>query len=90
MNINLTPELEQLVHSRVKSGRYNSASEVVREALRIMEQKDEVRTIQLAALRSRMDQSLAEADRCETTDGELFMRSLIDDLDGREAKRKVG
>jgi len=55
-----------------------------------MEQKDEVRTIQLAALRSRMDHSLAEADRCETTEGELFMQSLIDDLDGREAKRKVG
>lgn len=33
MNVSLTPELEQFVQSRVESGRYNSASEVVREAL---------------------------------------------------------
>jgi hypothetical protein len=39
MNVHLTPELEQLVHSKVESGRYNSASEVVRDALRLMEQR---------------------------------------------------
>lgn len=33
MNISLTPELEKFVNAKVKSGRYNSASEVVREAL---------------------------------------------------------
>ena len=47
MNVQLIPELEQLVQTKVQSGRYNSASEVVREALRIMEQRDEVRSIQL-------------------------------------------
>ena len=36
MNINLTPQLEQLVRSKVTTGLYNSASEVVREALRLM------------------------------------------------------
>ncbi len=40
MNVHLTPELEQLVQTKVQSGRYNSASEVVREALRLMEQRD--------------------------------------------------
>ena len=34
MNVNLTPELVKFVHKRVKAGRYNSASEVVRDALR--------------------------------------------------------
>ena len=45
MNIHLTPELEQMVQRKVKTGRYNSASEVVREALRMMEQRDEYRAI---------------------------------------------
>jgi antitoxin ParD1/3/4 len=40
MNIHLTRELEQLVQNKVQSGRYNSASEVVREALRLMEERD--------------------------------------------------
>ncbi len=34
MNVSLTPDLEQLIHQKVESGRYPSASEVVREALR--------------------------------------------------------
>lgn len=43
MNVHLTAELEQMVQAKVKSGRYNSASEVVREALRLMEERDAVR-----------------------------------------------
>ena len=37
MNVNLTPQLEELVRSKVASGLYTSVSEVVREALRLME-----------------------------------------------------
>ncbi len=55
MNIHLTPELEQFVHAKVQSGRYDSASEVVREALRLMAERDELRAIQIQEFRSRMD-----------------------------------
>jgi antitoxin ParD1/3/4 len=51
MNINLTPQLEELVRSKVTSGLYNSASEVVREALRLMEREDQLRAAALAQLR---------------------------------------
>jgi len=88
MNVQLTPELEQLVKEKVQSGRYNSASEVVREALRLMEQRDELRTVQLQQLRNRIDKGLAEAGR--SADGETFMQGLIDDLDIRDAKRNAG
>jgi antitoxin ParD1/3/4 len=37
MNVSLTPELEEFVSAKVQSGRYNSASEAVREALRLLE-----------------------------------------------------
>ena len=90
MNVHLTAELEQLVQAKVRSGRYNSASEVVREALRLMEQKDEVRSIQLQELRSRIDNGLRQADRSEGADGDEFMRQMIEDLDTREVKRKAG
>ncbi len=52
LNVNLTPKLEQLVRQKVSSGRYNSASEVVREALRIMETQDELRLLKLEQLKS--------------------------------------
>lgn len=87
MNVSLTPELERLVHTKVQSGRYNSASEVVREALRIMEQRDEARLIQLQELRSRMDRALGESARGEGADGEEFMQGMIDELDAKHGRK---
>ena len=48
MNVSLTTELEKFVSAKVESGRYNSASEVVREALRLLEEHDQARSVQLA------------------------------------------
>ena len=50
LNVNLTPQLEELIRRKVSSGRYNSASEVVREALRLMEAQDEIRALKLVQL----------------------------------------
>jgi antitoxin ParD1/3/4 len=58
LNINLTPQLEKLVRQKVDSGRYNSASEVVREALRLMETQNELHALQLERLRSEIRQGL--------------------------------
>ena len=51
MNVNLTPQLEELVRSKVNSGMYTSASEVVREALRLMDEQDRLRQAKLNELR---------------------------------------
>ena len=52
MNVNLTPQLEELVRNKVASGLYSSASEVVREALRLMDDQDRLRNATLDRLRS--------------------------------------
>lgn len=51
MDVNLTPQLEEMVRSKVASGLYTSASEVVREALRLMDAQDRVREAKLEQLR---------------------------------------
>lgn len=51
MSVNLTPQLEELVREKVSSGMYNSASEVVREALRLLQEQDDVREARLGQLR---------------------------------------
>ena len=58
MNVSLTPELDQYVAEKVASGRYTSASEVVREALRLLEERDQSREAQLAAFQHQLDQRL--------------------------------
>jgi antitoxin ParD1/3/4 len=60
MHISLTPKLEQLVREKVDAGLYNNASEVVREALRLMQEYDEVRRMKLERLRTEL--AKGEAD----------------------------
>ena len=58
MNVNLTPQLEELVRSKVNSGMYSSASEVVREALRLMDEQDRLRQAKLEELRRELRKGL--------------------------------
>jgi antitoxin ParD1/3/4 len=51
MNISLTPKLEDFVRTKVKTGDYNNASEVVREALRVLKEREADRKVQLGALK---------------------------------------
>ena len=62
MNVSLTPELEQLVNEKVESGRYTSASEVIREALRLLEEQDQIKQQRLAQVRDKIDRGLQQLD----------------------------
>ncbi|HIK15200.1 MAG TPA: type II toxin-antitoxin system ParD family antitoxin [Leptolyngbyaceae cyanobacterium M33_DOE_097] len=72
MNVSLTPELEQFVHEKVKSGRYLSASEVVREALRLLEERDRLYQAKLAELQQHLAIGIEQADRGELIDDDVF------------------
>ena len=70
MNVSLTTQLEHFVNTKVRSGRYNSASEVVREALRLLQDHEKARALQLKSFRSEVDRRLASLERGEGVDGE--------------------
>ena len=69
MNVSLTPELEMMVQNKVRSGLYTSQSEVVREALRLLVDQDEIRSAHLKRLQAALVQGLAQADGGELLDG---------------------
>ena len=56
MNINLTPKLEEFIQQKVTSGNNNNASEVVRESLRVLEERDQEREAKLAGLRQALQE----------------------------------
>lgn len=58
-NVHLTPELERFARQCVVDGRYNNVSEVVRSALRLLQEVEEQRRQFTATL----DEAMAEADR---------------------------
>jgi antitoxin ParD1/3/4 len=80
MNVSLTPQLEQFVREKVDSGRYLSASEVVREGLRLLEERDRVYQARLADLQKEITIGVEEADRGELFDGEEVMQELYEEL----------
>lgn len=85
MNVSLTPELDNFVAGKVESGRYNSASEVVREALRLLEEHDRARSAQLAAFNKELEARLASLDRGEHVDPEKARERL--EQKSRERRR---
>lgn len=69
-NVNLTDELDRFVLKKVKSGRYENASEVVRAALRTLEREERQYEAKLAALRAAID----EGDASGIAEGDVFTR----------------
>src|SRR5205809_8073144 len=67
MNVSLTAELESLVNKKVKSGLSNSASEVVREALRLLKEQDELKRIRYQELKADIKSAVGQMDRGEFT-----------------------
>jgi antitoxin ParD1/3/4 len=62
MNVSLSPQLEAMVKDKVASGRYTSASEVVREALRLMEQRDQLSAMRLQQLQQDIQEGLVSGE----------------------------
>jgi antitoxin ParD1/3/4 len=65
MNVSLTKELEQLVNQKVKSGLYQTASEVVREGLRLLDERDRLYQLRLKDLRKDIKKGADQLDRGE-------------------------
>jgi antitoxin ParD1/3/4 len=69
-NVNLTDELDSFVATKVKSGRYENASEVVRAGLRTLEREEQQYAAKLAALRV----AVGEGDASGIAKGNVFRR----------------
>ena len=70
MNVSLTPELESFVTAKVGSGLYGSQSEVVREGLRLLMERDRMMEARLKDLRAEIAEGVDQARRGELIPGE--------------------
>jgi antitoxin ParD1/3/4 len=84
MNVSLTPALEKLVQQKVESGRYRSASEVVREALRLMEEHDQIQNLHKDEIRKKIAAGMASLRAGRSVDGEAVFDRLEAELGAAE------
>jgi antitoxin ParD1/3/4 len=85
MNVSLTPQLKALVQSKVKSGMFGSASEVIRHSLRLFKQEEEAR---MKKLREDVLEGFAQVERGEYIEvDENSRKQFLDDIKARGRKR---
>lgn len=85
MHVSLTPTLEDLVRQKVESGLYNNASEVVREALRLMAEQDQVYQLKLERLRGALEAGEASGP-AKAFDFDTFMHELDEEANESAAR----
>lgn len=76
MNISLTPELTAFIQSQVQSGMYHSASEVVRDGLRLLKDREQLRQLRIEELRKEIAIGIEQLDRGEWVTSEEVFREL--------------
>lgn len=87
VNVSITPELDSFLQSRVKSGRYQTTSEVVREALRLLERHEREREETLNQLKAKLERGAGQAERGELIDGDEVFAELREMIDERRRSR---
>ncbi len=87
MTFRVTPELERLIQNRLATGRYGSPNEVVRVALRLLEEHDQLHQAWASELRKRIDTGLDQLEKGEYSDGEQVFDELDRELDKQSGNR---
>jgi antitoxin ParD1/3/4 len=86
-NISLPPSLRQAINRRVESGRYQSAGEVVQEALHLLDERDKSRQSALVQLRAEIAVGLTQAAAGEFSDGKDVLRRIL--KKAKSTQRKI-
>jgi antitoxin ParD1/3/4 len=90
VNVSLTRELGEFLQSRVATGRYQTASEVVREALRLLERQEKERDEASRQLKTKLERGAAQARRGQLLDGDQVFDELREIIqERRHLKPKV-
>jgi antitoxin ParD1/3/4 len=85
MNVNLGPTFDDFVAAMLKTGLYQSQSEILREGLRLLKEREDLKRLRLAGLRREIALGVEQADRGEFVDGPRTFARIREK--GRTTKR---
>ena len=84
MNVQLPPDLETFVESEIQAGHYSTPNDVIREALRLLEERDHILQDRREEFRRMIEEGAESLDRGEFFDGEEVVAELDAMLEERE------
>ena len=90
MSVSLTNQLKSYVREKVDSGQYESASEVIRQGLRTLQEQEERERLYWSGLRRKVKEARAAIANGDVIDGPAFMQSKIESLKSRARGKTSG
>jgi antitoxin ParD1/3/4 len=87
MNVNLGPVFDKFVAGMLDSGLYQSQSEILREGLRLLKEREDLKKLRLAELREQVARGAEQADRGDFVDGPLTFRKIREKSTQRKRAR---
>ena len=81
MNVSLTSKMKVFIQEQIDKGRYFSPSEVVNEALELLEEREQIRHIKLEKIRQQVKLGIEEAERGEVFDGREVIKELYQKIE---------
>jgi antitoxin ParD1/3/4 len=88
LNVSLTPRFMDMVRRQVRSGRYQSASEVVRDGLRLLEERDRQQEAFWADVRKKVAEAKAEIRAGKGIPGDVARAQMEEYMRKKQAERK--
>jgi antitoxin ParD1/3/4 len=88
MNVSLTPELERFVQRQLSTGMYTSASEIIREGLRLLAEQEKLRSARIQEIRDKISVGLTQAKAGKLVPGQDVYSRLEARLDTRKSPRR--
>ena len=88
ISVSFTPQQAEFLAACVASGRYQSMSEVVREGLRLLEDRQQQRQAELERARALIQEGVDQLDRGQVVDGDTFFREWDEELDALETAQR--
>ena len=89
LNVSLTPRFMKMVRQRVQSGRYQSASEVVRDGLRLLEERDRQQEVFWADVRRKVDEAKEELQAGKGIRGDMARAQMEAHIHRRQAAKRA-
>ena len=87
ISVSFTPHQVEFLSACVASGRYQSTSEVVREAVRLLEDQQARRQAEFGRIRELVREAAEQLDAGQVVDGERYFREWDEELDAIEARK---
>lgn len=78
MSISLTPDQEHFIETKLQSGKYHSAEEILEIALRLLDEYDRSEADWVEDVRAKIDAAIEASAHTDPVDGETFVNSILE------------